>query len=370
MTDAHPSHQTLDSNDTSPPPPPPPTDAAAVQAETAHIDPNAVSRASLVDGEMEDGPLFRATVTELESRTSALKANVKKILKAASQSFDAKRKALEADEAFVEALRQVPATDPLLSHYLNDTWPRMHEERERLGHSMQSLLLDPLQQLYEKDIKVAETKRRHFEDVSNEYYAQLAKFLSIKADAISKQKESEAKHLAKRRQFDLTRFDYHAFLTDLNGGKKHQEIMYHLLSYQQKEFAFYQSIASEIAPYKHGLDTLANLMADLSREQNMVHKERFEKRRQLASRYGHSDDAPTGAAEPGIHANDEAIQTPALPLPSTEVDDKFRGIRDLEHQDRDLMFESGRRKEGFLFATAKPLKNNAFDKASGAVWHK
>lgn len=360
--------------------------------------------------DLEDGPLFRATIAQLAGRTSTMKAHVKRIIKAAQASLEAQRVLLAADQEFVEALRDIPAVDPLFAHYLNDTWPKAYEQRERLQHSMQSLLIDPLQKLYEMDIKVADAKQRQFEEESKEYYASLAKYLSIKTTDSAKRTDSEAKHMAKKRHFDLTRFDYYSFLVDLHGGKKSRELLYHLLSYQQKEYAFYQSITNTLEANKPGLDELATMMADASREQNLANKERYEKRKILESKVAEvASDMPTHPVssesaqrrKSGFQQHQQQRRLSTDEIGDRKLDDivaigtdsnvsserkvgvitgnltepvmeenKFRGIRDLEQQDRELIAGSGRRKEGFLFATSKPLKNSAFDKTSGAVWHK
>ncbi|KAI9491494.1 hypothetical protein BDB00DRAFT_978205 [Zychaea mexicana] len=331
------------------------------------------------DRDLEDGPLFRATVTQLESKTSALKQNVKRILKAATASLEAKRAMVEADEAFIHVLQEIPSMDPLFTHYLNTTAPKMHEQWERMQHSMQSLLIDPLQKLYEMDIKAAEAKRRQFDDESKQYYAYLSKYLSIKKDNIAKKDSSEAKHQAKKHHFDISKFEYLAFLDDLHGGKKNQEIMYYLLSYYQKQFAFYQAVAASLEPAKPGLDGLASLMADVSREQDLVNKERNEKRKLLGMQQQQQRSSldEQHPLSPTLQPQQQQQQQPSIVEPpdvsAPQVDeDKFRGIRDLQQQpDRDLVSGCGRRKEGFLFATSKPLKStNTFDKASGAMWHK
>ncbi|KAI8388914.1 uncharacterized protein BYT42DRAFT_251799 [Radiomyces spectabilis] len=366
----------------------------------------------IVDGEgPEDGPLFRATINQLEKRTSTLKAYIKKIIKAATSSLEARRTLLETDSLFIQVLRETPSVEPLLTHYLDEAWQKILQERELLQYSMQSLLIDPLQKLYDMDIKAADAKRKQFEEESKDYYACLAKYLSIKTDSTKEKKrtEYEAKYFAKRSHFDLIRFDYYAFLTDLHGGKKDQEVLYHLLTHQQREYTFYDSIARCLQPLKSGLDELGAIMQEASREQAQVNKERYEKRKMLEGKYTKSEaeasavmagqtpvseprssfsftrDAPR---EPSINTPGttlEGSQNPALATPSNvglgilnnsspseapPSEDKFRGIRDLEQQDRDLLQIAGRRKEGFLFSTSKPSKNHAFDLTANVAWHK
>jgi hypothetical protein len=407
---------------------------------------------SNVEIDLEDGPLFRATIKEYESRTSILKGYLKRILKTAASSLEAKNNLLEQDKLFIEALREAPFTEPLFAHYLNSTWDKLHEEQERLSFCMQNLLISPLQKLYDMDIKTVDNKKRQFEDVSKEYYSNLSRYLSIKtpntnvtsANSTSnmnnsntnnttatvtatttntalntditkllkekRNQKAESEFLTKKSEFDLVRFDYYTFLRDLHGGKKEQEILYHLLNHHEKQYAYYQSVAKLLEPYKEGLDELANMIAEASREQKIVNQERDEKRKLLVSKYATTpnDDSVTkmerrkssnGASSsilsptpfmtpispntsqsnsplhsPPINT-DSISEEPAIGLGITNVDqnNKFKGIRDLQQQDQDLKNSSGRRKEGFLFATSKPIKNTnatAFDMSSNVNWHK
>jgi hypothetical protein len=61
------------------------------------------------------------------------------------------------------------------------------------------------------------------------------------------------------------RFDYYSFLVDLHGGKKEQEVLFHLLSYHQKEHAFYQTVAEHLEQHRSGLDHLGLQMAQVRR---------------------------------------------------------------------------------------------------------
>ncbi|KAI8095641.1 hypothetical protein BDF21DRAFT_489137 [Thamnidium elegans] len=359
-----------------------------------------------IDVDLEDGPLFRATVKEYESRTLVLKGYLKRILKVASANLEAKTLVLEQDKLFIEALKEAPFAEPLFSHYLDFTWQKLHEQQERLLFCMQSLLIHPLQKLYDMDIKTVDTKKRQFEDVSKDYYTNLAKYLSIKTpNNNKKQQRTEAEFLLKKREFDLVRFDYYTFLRDLHGGKKEQEILYHLLNLYQKQYSFFHDVHKTLEPHKQGLDELAIMIAEASREQKMVNQERDEKRKIIVSKYTPpmEDDAvdikrksfsplsPTCSIlhelspstlplEESTQVNDffhqqqQQQQQPILGLGILE--NKFKGIRDLEQQDQNYKNTSGRRKEGFLFATSKPSKSHthsttpSFDMSSTINWHK
>ncbi|CAO3592131.1 unnamed protein product [Absidia cylindrospora] len=320
---------------------------------------------------LEDGPLFRATIKELENRTSALKGDLKRLVKTTTASLEAKQTWLTADQALVNTLQETPAAAPLWTNYLSGTWTIMLEQRERLEHSMQSLLVNPLLKLYELDLKMADTKRRQFEEESKEYYTYLAKYLGIKknSSSTSDARFVETKHLFKKRRFDLMRFDYYSFLVDLHGGKKEQEVLFHLLSYQQKEHAFYETVAQHLEEHRSGLDELGLQMAQAARSQQQINKERSEKRKWLESKY--SDDLAAEASDLSSSTSDNSTSDPLKsPIPVPDDVDRFHGIRDLEQQDRRFLDQTERRKEGFLFSTSKPLKPSGFDIHSGVAWHK
>lgn len=373
--------------------------------------------ASAGEVDLEDGPLFRATIKEYEGRTSALKAYLKRILKSASATLEAKNHLLEQDKLFIAALKEAPFTEPLFEHYLDSTWSKLHEQQERLSFCMQNLLISPLQKLYDMDIKKVDTKRKRFEDVSKEYYSNLSKYLSIKTPGNTKKQKAESEFLVKKSEFDLVRFDYYTFLRDLHGGKKEQEILYHLLNHHEKQYAYYQSVQKTLEPHKEGLDQLATIIAEASREQKAVNQERHEKRKMLVEKYttpNPSEDdktkrkslyamlsptsmgptSPTNyeslmttpTSPPHLDLGSSAAETSEPPAPPPPVglgiqvssaaaatDSKFKGIRDLEQQDQDLIHSSGRKKEGFLFAPSKPIKNTntpSFDMSSAVNWHK
>jgi hypothetical protein len=214
------------------------------------------------------------------------------------------------------------------------------------------------------DIKTADQKRRQFEETSKDYYAYLSKYLSIKSPTKKKRSDdTEAKFLNKKRDFDLIRFDYYSFLMDLHGGKKQQEILHHLSSHYEKQYHHYQSTATALAPFKDGLDTLASIMQEASREQTVVHKERHEKRKMLESKY-------CPPYSPLFQQEEPVALGIAASLPSEDPYLKFKNIRDLEQQQPESQHVYGRRKEGFLFATSKPIKNSAFEIPPAVHWHK
>ncbi|KAI8049803.1 uncharacterized protein B0P05DRAFT_563448 [Gilbertella persicaria] len=171
--------------------------------------------------------------------------------------------------------------------------------------------------------------------------------------------------------------------------KKEQEILYHLLNHYEKEYAYHQAVSKTLEPHKQGLDQLATLIAEASREQKMVNQERDEKRKLLVSKYTPSQSTDESekrksflSSSPSVLLTSPMMDMGSPPPLSDEdkiglgiqLENKFKGIRDLEPQDQAFKDSTGRRKEGFLFATSKPSKNHhntpTFDMSSAVNWHK
>ncbi|KAI8979387.1 hypothetical protein BDF20DRAFT_835416 [Mycotypha africana] len=446
------------------------------QTTRTHQQPSIASRRNSFDIDLEDGPLFRATIKEHEGKTNTLKGHLKRILKAAQALSDTKYHLLEQDRLFIEALREAPFTEPLFTHYLDFTWEKLHEQQERLYICMQNILIDPLQKLYEMDIKSVDTKRKRFEEVSKDYYSALAKYLSKKAindaptsaplpsgslsttkNSVStaqqnsangmtyhttiattskslrqkRNKRAEFEFNLKKSEFDLVRFEYYSFLRDLHGGKKEQEILYHLLNHHEKQYSYFQSVGKILEPHKKGLETLARMIAEASKEQKLLNQERDEIRKALTSKNFSNNNASDTSNSSGINKQepkrksfmrsispplssmtvlafpkvDDGLASASSPTSpeitqtgqpffadyntstnsivdssSNNIDsskqsqsDKFKGIRDLEQQDHSLLNSAGRKKEGFLFATSKPIKNiknNVNSSIENVTWHK
>jgi hypothetical protein len=313
--------------------------------------PTSISKRSFMDDVyLEDGPLFRATIKQLEDRTAALKTSLKRIIKSAAASLEVRRQLTRADEAYFEALRETQCIEPLMSHYLTQAWQTIQQERNQLDESLSSHLLDPLKRCYEEDVKVAELKRRQFEEESKEYYASLAKFLKTKKH--ESMQELQKKQNQKKCKFDLARFDYLGFLLELHGGKKENEILFCIADNTIRDINYFETISTKIQVEKPGLNELMTIMIENSSEQEVLASERANKRKELVTMCNIN--------------NDMVVDQDQKQLSK----DLFKGIRDLEPT-RDQLLMMGRKKEGFLFATSKPSKSSGFDVTSSSVtWHK
>ncbi|ORX63013.1 ArfGap-domain-containing protein [Hesseltinella vesiculosa] len=158
--------------------------ASDVKSSDQQLDPSPLQHQCAIDF-ADDGPVFRATISQLENRTGTLKNNVKRLMKAATLAMEINEQACQADDTFMQALQETPSLEPLFTHFLEKSWQSLSQNRRQMLQSMQTLLLVPLQKLYDYDIKPADSKKRHFEETSKDYYASLAKYLATKPPSSS-----------------------------------------------------------------------------------------------------------------------------------------------------------------------------------------
>ncbi|KAE8378241.1 hypothetical protein BDV26DRAFT_262062 [Aspergillus bertholletiae] len=237
---------------------------------------------------VEDGPLFRATMKALEQKTGNMRAKIKKVLKKAEAAQQAQTTCNDAVEAFLSALNDAStpngnAIQPALDHYFEKI-ARQILNYERLNTTqLQKLVIDPLIKLYNNDIKQAEAKKKEFEEESRDYYAYVSRYLGQRQDSLKEKKraESDSKYQAKRRNFELKRFDYSSFMQDLHGGRKEQEVLSHLTKYADTQAKSFLEAAQKVGDMIPQLDALIHEVSQADKEFQFQRTEREEKRRAL-----------------------------------------------------------------------------------------
>ncbi|RAL15679.1 putative ARF GTPase activator (Csx2) [Aspergillus homomorphus CBS 101889] len=237
---------------------------------------------------VEDGPLFRATMKALEQKTGNMRAKIKKVLKKAEAAQQAQAACNDAVEAFLSALNEAStsnanAIQPALDHYFEKT-ARQILQYERLNTTqLQKLVIEPLVKLYNNDIKQAEAKKKEFEEESRDYYAYVSRYLGQRQDSLKEKKraESDSKYQAKRRNFELKRFDYSSFMQDLHGGRKEQEVLSHLTKYADTQAKSFLAAAKKVDDMIPQLDALIHEVSQADKEFQFQRTEREEKRRAL-----------------------------------------------------------------------------------------
>ncbi|KAI9042219.1 putative ARF GTPase activator (Csx2) [Aspergillus affinis] len=279
-------------NSQDPPSTPPENSDAVIATQASAPPPVKVDLPHSRPGEdmsvVEDGPLFRATMKAMEQKTGNMRAKIKKVLKKAEAAQQAQTACNDASEAFLSALNDAStfnanAIQPALDHYFEKI-ARQILNYERLNTvQLQRLVIEPLVKLYHNDIKQAEAKKKEFEEESRDYYAYVSRYLGQRQDSLKEKKraESDSKYQAKRRNFELKRFDYSSFMQDLHGGRKEQEVLSHLTRFADTQAKSFLAAAKKIDDMTPQLDALIHEVNQADKEFQFQRTEREEKRRNL-----------------------------------------------------------------------------------------
>ncbi|KAI0394059.1 ArfGap-domain-containing protein [Xylariaceae sp. FL0594] len=377
----------------------------------------------------DDGPVFRATMKALEQKTGNMRTHMKKVLKKAEQAYTAQTEANDAYVAFMDALREASTTNanavqPANDHYFDKIAREILAYERQNALNLQKIIIEPISKLYIYDIKQAESKKRDFEEESKDYYAYVSRYLGQRQDSAKTKKlaESDTKYQAKRKNFELKRFDYSSFMQDLHGGRKEQEVLSHLTKYADTQANLFLAAAKKIDTMMPDLKALTAEVQDADKEYQYQRREREEKRRFLEKgnlQYNEPENATSAAGGTfiagganGAPATSEmelgranstgsqlraaststaSSQATVVPAQTAELsrspgahgyasisrpspNPKFKGIRDLEErgpaQAAATEKDSAQRKEGLLWALSRP--GNHVDPLSlnKQSWHK
>lgn len=378
----------------------------------------------------EDGPLFRATMKSLEQKTGTVRTKMKKVIKRAEQARQAQLACNEASHAFMESLRDAASSgnsagiQPALDHYYERTYAEILAFERQNEHHLKTLIIEPLTRVYQNDLKQAEAKKREFEEESRDYYNYVSRYLGIRnTEGKEKKKvDGEIKYQAKRKNFELKRFDYSTFMQDLHGGRKEQEILAQLTKFADAQAKSYLATAKKVQEFMPELDALNSEVKNSDKEFQMQRTDRENRRRLLEKSNQHyvepeslpsfvppttpnPSTAPpseilghnTGFQRLGIGTSslravssgseggpDASVSPPAgLGLISHSapahsgaagMNPKFRGIRDLQEKEfngyEPRGGESDRRKEGLLWALSRPGSHADPKGLNKQAWHK
>ncbi|POR32635.1 Protein csx2 [Tolypocladium paradoxum] len=369
----------------------------------------------------DDGPVFRATLKALEQKTGNMRTQMKKVLKRAEQAHLSQIEANDAFVAFMDALREASSTNanafqPALEHYFDKIAREVQAYERQNTASLHKTIIEPLNKLYQFDIKQAESKKRDFEEESKDYYAYVSRYLGQRQDSAKAKKlaESDSKYQNKRRNFELKRFDYSSFMQDLHGGRKEQEVLSHLTKYADAQTQGFLSTAKKIEGLLPQLEALSSEVQDADKEYQYRRREREEKRRGLEKSntpYMEPEQASLSSSAPlASHSNGNGGNTSDTELGradstgsqvknaisigggqasvghgvelsrspgslgqssvgSPAQGSKFKGIRDLEERDS-AQAAVTQRKEGLLWALNRPGGHVDPRNLNKQGWHK
>lgn len=376
---------------------------------------------------VEDGPLFRATMKALEQKTGNMRTKIKKVLKKAEAAQQAQVTCNEAMEAFLGSLNDAStsnanAIQPALDHYFEKIAREIQNYEQLNTLQLQKLVIEPLVKLYNNDIKQAESKKKDFDEESRDYYAYVGRYLGQRQDSLKEKKrvESDSKYQAKRRNFELKRFDYSSFMQDLHGGRKEQEVLSHLTKYADFQAKNFLAAAKKVEEMVPQLDALIHEVNQADKEFQFKRTEREEKRRALeknsnpylepetitsptntaSASAGAANTAVSGETElgradstssqlRGVHSNTSSVSSQAnagaggfsagTAAPTTGAgpagapgQSRFKGFRDLEERDTIASDRAAgqQRKEGLLWALSRPGSHIDPKGINKQAWHK
>jgi Arf-GAP/SH3 domain/ANK repeat/PH domain-containing protein len=370
----------------------------------------------------DDGPVFRATMKALEQKTGNMRMQMKRLIKKAEYVHQAQQEANDAFAAFMDALKEVSATNanavqPAIEHYFDKIAREILSYERQNTANLQKIVIDPVNKLYQMDIKQAESKKRDFEEESKEFYAYVSRYLGQRHDSV-KAKQSDSKYQTKRKNFELKRFDYSSFMQDLSGGRKEQEILSHLTKYADAQARYFLRTAKKVDELLPQLEALSTEVQEADKEYQYQRREREEKRRLLEkSNLPYTEPEPpataSGPSPPAGHPNgissnsdtemNRADSTGSQLRPTRSINsgnspsagdlsrspgslsqhgavgsplqnNKFKGIRDLEERDPNQAVQSDKdapnRKEGLLWALNRPGGHVDPRNLNKQGWHK
>ncbi|KXX77898.1 Protein csx2 [Madurella mycetomatis] len=371
----------------------------------------------------DDGPVFRATMKALEQKTGNMRMQMKRLIKKAEHVCAAQQEANEAFAAFMDALKEVSSTNanavqPAIEHYFDKIAREILSYERQNAKNLQRIVVDPVNKLYQMDIKQAEAKKRDFEEESKDFYAYVSRYLGQRHDSV-KAKHSDSKYQTKRKNFELKRFDYSSFMQDLSGGRKEQEILSHLTKYADAQARCFLDTAKKVDELLPQLEALSTEVQEADKEYQYQRLEREEKRRLLEkSNLPYVEPEPpstsSGPSPAGGHANGNqsnsdteigradstgsqlrtarsvnagnspnvgdlsrspvSLSQHAAVVGSPQQTSKFKGIRDLEERDPGQTVHSEKdapnRKEGLLWALNRPGGHVDPRNLNKQGWHK
>ncbi|QDS72806.1 hypothetical protein FKW77_006540 [Venturia effusa] len=379
--------------------------------------------------QVDDGPLFRATMKSMEQRTGSMRARWKKVLRRAETAVEAQAAVNDSMAGLMEALRDASssnsnAVQPAIEHYFDKIAKEILVYEKQNAVNLQKMIIEPISKLYNVDIKQAENKKRDFEEESKEYYQYVSRYLGQRQDSLKEKKRAatDEKYQKKRRDFELKRFDYSSFMQDLHGGRKDQEVLSNLTKYADAQAKGYLSTASKIEALLPQLEALNTEVKEADKEFQLHRTEREEKRRALEKSGGFSEPDRGAVSQiapptPSSHtrpSNTEvgragstvlkntnnggataATQGPTSPTtlstsaPSSAVSapqqstlssspsqsNKFKGFRDLEEKDHSAQATTDanglqKGKEGLVWALSRPGSHADPKGLNKQAWHK
>lgn len=313
--------------------------STSVDGNKVNIDVNC-SRPGEDLSQVEDGPLFRATMKSLEQKTGNMRTKWKRVLKCAEAARESQIQCNNAFQDLIDALRGASASNanavqPAIDHYFDRIAKEILSYEKLNTQNVQKLIIEPISKLYNADIKQADSKKEDFERESKDFYQYVGRYLGQRQDSLKEKKraETDSKYQVKRRNFELKRFDYSSFMQDLHGGRKDQEVLSSLTRYADAQARGYLETAKRIEAMVPQLEALSSEVKEADKEYQLQRTEREEKRRALeksSTNYKEPETSPptTGSTStPSIPASNRlSVNGSDLPVRSGSLAVGYKNV--------------------------------------------
>lgn len=315
----------------------------------------------------DDGPQFRASLNHMERQMPQLKARAKNMLKKALNTREKLSALVSADEELALAVYEAAKTDfpalkPIADWFngrSNDGLSAIQRARKVVLNELTTRVVEPLQQLYDCDIRSFESRKREFDEYSSQFYSWTSRYLAKDG---RRGESADSKFAAKKRAFDAARIAYFMYLNELCGGLK-QQILLQLMSLAAQSLTdLYVALGSELnaRTRPHIDETIADIRK-AAKEWESYRFDGVEKIRSLSV----SSDGQNASPSP-----------PPTPLnASNSVDNEKNEKNDGNMADSSMVSNSSTKsrqitKEGLLWACNRPYPDAQTPQPLQNKWHK
>ncbi|KAG5358040.1 Protein csx2 [Yarrowia sp. B02] len=246
----------------------------------------------------DDGPVFRATIQSLEKKTRSLKALIKRLYKQAVVVSERQAELAAEYTLYLDYMKDIDGIQ-VAAGATCEQWLQIAAWLNSSNMDLQQLVLTPLKKFYETEIKMFDGHKKDFDDESREYYSWLSRYLGQKSPP--KASKSDSKYQDKRKAFELKRFDYFTYLTDLHGGRKLQALTLSISQNEEKQLARFLSLSAGIQASRPKIDRLVDHVKQAAKDWTRSRTEVEIRRRQL-ERSIEAGDSTLGGGAPNTQA--------------------------------------------------------------------
>lgn len=236
----------------------------------------------------DDGPQFRASLGQMERLVPALKARTKLLLKKALVARERLAALVAADDELAVAVdaasrAELPALRPLADWFSGRSdggLSAVQRARKVAITELTTRIVEPLQQLYDCDVRAFDGRKREFDEYSSQFYSWTSRYLAKEG---RRGESADTKFAAKKRAFDAARLDYFIYLNELCGGLKQQILLQLFALAVQSLTDAHIALGSELsARTRPQIDEVLRDVKSAAKDWERYRAECVEKRRALA----------------------------------------------------------------------------------------